>query len=126
MVLIFTHLGRVSLPVIVVVNTLMFVGIFSRMVPFRAMVSSVPSLPQRGSFNAISSSLQQLSGGIASIIAGHIVVVRADHTLGHFEVVGYVVVGASVVAAGLLWRGRGFGGGDAVQGGPGGDRMPRQ
>ena len=126
MVLIFTHLGRVSLPVIVVVNTIMFVGIFSRMVPFRAMVSSVPSVPQRGSFNAISASLQQLSGGIASIIAGNIVVVRADHTLAHFEVVGYVVVGASLVAAGLLWVGRGFGGGDAVQGGPGAHRIPRQ
>lgn len=42
-----------------------------------------------------------------------IVVVRADHTLAHFEVVGYVVVGASLVAAGPLWVGRGFGGGSA-------------
>jgi len=121
MVLIFTHLGPVSLPVIVVVNTIMFVGIFSRMVPFRAMVSSVPTPTQRGSFNAISASVQQLSGGIASVIAGHIVMIRADNTVENFEVVGYIVMGASLVAAGLLWYSRGLGGGErprGVQGNP--------
>lgn len=120
MVLVFTHLGPVSLPVIVLVNTLMFVGIFSRMVPFRAMVSSVPAVTQRGSFNAISASLQQLSGGIASVIAGHIVVIRADHTVQHFDGVGYVVVGASLVAAALLWSSRGFGAGAPPRQRPGG------
>lgn len=120
MVLVFTHLGPVSLPVIVLVNTLMFVGIFSRMVPFRAMVSSVPAVTQRGSFNAISASLQQLSGGIASVIAGHIVVIRADHTVQHFDGVGYVVVGASLVAAALLWVSRGFGAGAPPRQRPGG------
>ena len=109
MVLIFTHLGPVPLAVVVVVNTVMFVGIFSRMVPFRAMVSSVPSLAQRGSFNAVSSSLQQLSGGIGAVIAGHIVVVQADQTIAHFDVVGYIVIGASLLAASLLWMGGGFG-----------------
>lgn len=109
MVLVFTHLGPVSLPVIVVVNTVMFVGIFSRMIPFRALVSSVPTPTQRGSFNAISSSVQQLSGGIASVVAGHIVMTQADGRLLHFDVVGYVVIGASLAAAGVLWYSRGFG-----------------
>ena len=108
MVSIFTHLGPVSLPVIVAVNTVMFVGIFSRMVPFRALVSSVPTPTQRGSFNAISASIQQLSGGVASVIAGHIVSVKADGRLLGFEVVGYVVIGASLAAAGVLWYSRGF------------------
>lgn len=104
MVLVYTHLGPVSLVTVIVVNTIMFVGIFSRMIPFRALIASVPVVSQRGSFNAISGSLQQLSGGIASVIAGHIVSIGSDGKLQNFEVAGYVVLGASVAAALLLWR----------------------
>jgi len=103
MVLLYTHLGPVSLPTLVVVNAVLFVGIFSRMIPYQAMVASVPAPAQRGSFNAVSSSLQQLSGGVASVIAGHVVALGAGGQLLHFDVVGYIVVGASV-AAWLLVR----------------------
>jgi predicted MFS family arabinose efflux permease len=111
MVLIYTHLGPVSLPVIIVINTVMFVGIFSRMIPFRALMSSVPRTTQRGSFNAISASVQQLSGGIASVVAGHIVTIGVDGKLQSFEMVGYIVVGASLAAAALLWYGQRVGDG---------------
>jgi hypothetical protein len=104
MVLVYTHLGPVSLVAVIVVNTVMFVGIFSRMIPFRALIASVPIVSQRGSFNAISGSLQQLSGGVASVIAGHIVTIGSDGKLQNFEVAGYVVLGASVAAAILLWQ----------------------
>ena len=104
MVLIYTHLGPVSLPLLVVVNAVLFVGIFSRMIPFQALVSSVPSSTQRGAFNAISASIQQLSGGLASVVAGHIVTLGADGKLQHFDVVGYVVVASSLVTFALLWR----------------------
>jgi len=98
MVLIYTHLRRVGLPVVVLVNVLLFVGIFSRMIPFQAMISSVPSPTQRGSFNAISASIQQLSGGLASVVAGHIVAIGADGTLRNFDIIGYVVVATGLVA----------------------------
>ena len=104
MVLVYTHLGPVSLPVLIAVNVVLFVGIFSRLIPFQALASSVPVLTQRGSFNAISASIQQLSGGVASVVAGHIVALGADGKLQHFEVIGYVVVGSALVALALLWR----------------------
>jgi predicted MFS family arabinose efflux permease len=104
MVLIYTHLGPVSLPVLIVVNAVMFVGIFSRMIPFQAMVSSVPPSAQRGAFNAISASIQQLAGGLASVVAGHIVTLAPDGKLQHFDVVGYIVVATSLVAFSLVWR----------------------
>jgi predicted MFS family arabinose efflux permease len=104
MVLIYTHLGPVSLPLLIVVNAVLFVGIFSRMIPFQALVSSVPSSAQRGAFNAISASIQQLSGGFASVVAGHIVTLGANGKLQHFDVVGYVVVASSLVTFALLWR----------------------
>ncbi|WP_050475873.1 MFS transporter [Herbaspirillum rhizosphaerae] len=104
MVLVYTHLGRVTMPVVIFVNVVLFLGIFSRMIPFQALVSSVPAATQRGSFNAISASIQQLSGGLASVVAGHIVAFSPDGQLQNFDVIGYVVVGTSLVALTLVWR----------------------
>jgi len=98
MVLIYTHLPPIELPYLIVVNAVLFVGIFSRIIPFQALVSSVPAANQRGAFNAISASIGQLSGGLASVVAGHIVTFGVDSKLEHFDVVGYVVVGTSLVA----------------------------
>ena len=103
-VVVYTHLGTISLAALVGINSLMFVGIFSRMIPFQAMAASVPPATQRGSFNAISASLQQLSGGVASVVAGHIVTQAPDGKLQHFDVIGYVVVGTSLLALWLVWR----------------------
>lgn len=103
-VLLYTHLHAISLPFLIVVNAIMLVGIFSRMIAFQALVSSVPAATQRGSFSAISASIQQLSGGVASVVAGHIVSFGADGKLRHFDVIGYVVAGTSLVALFLVWR----------------------
>jgi predicted MFS family arabinose efflux permease len=104
MVLIYTHLGHIPLWMLVLVNSVMFVGIFSRMIPFQAISSTVPSMTQRGSYNAISASIQQLAGGVASVVAGHIVTQAPDGHLQHFDTVGYVVVVTSLLATTLLWR----------------------
>lgn len=104
MVVLYTHLGPISLPILVLINAVMFIGIFSRMIPFQALVAGVPSITQRGSFNAISASIQQLSGGVASVVAGHIVTLGADGKLLHFDTVGFVVVGTSLTALALLWK----------------------
>lgn len=103
-VLVYTRLGTIPLWALVAINSLMFVGIFSRMIPFQALAASVPPATQRGSFNAISASIQQLSGGVASVVAGHIVTQAPDGRLQHFDVVGYVVVATSLLALGLVWR----------------------
>ena len=103
MVLIFTRLEAISLPALIFINSLMFIGIFSRMIPFQALVSTVPAASQRGSFNAISASIQQLAGGIASVIAGHIVTVGTDGKLQHFDRIGDVMVGTAMLALALLW-----------------------
>jgi len=103
MVLVYTNLTYASLPVLIIVNALLFMGIFSRMIPFQAMMSTVPSTTQRGSFSAISASIQQLSGGIASVVAGHIVTLAPDGKLEHFGTLGFVYVGTSLVALTLLW-----------------------
>jgi predicted MFS family arabinose efflux permease len=98
MVTIYTHLGPSTLTVVIIVNVLMFVGIFSRMIPSQALISAIPAAHQRGSFSAVSASLQQLSGGLGSVFAAAIIAQNADGSLRHFDRLGYVVVGTSVVA----------------------------
>lgn len=104
MVVIYTHLGTVSLPTVILVNVIMFAGIFSRMIPFQALMTAVPVATQRGSFNAVNSAVQSLAGGIASLVAGHIVSFGLDGKLQRFAIVGYVFVGSAVVATVLAWR----------------------
>ena len=99
----YTSLQSIPLYGLIIVNVLLFVGIFSRMIPFQAMISTVPTPVQRGSFNSISSSIQQLSGGTASAIAGHIVSLSAGGKLDHFNVLGYIVAGTSIITYLLLW-----------------------
>jgi predicted MFS family arabinose efflux permease len=98
MVSIYTHLGHVSLLTAIVVNVLMFVGIFSRMIPSTALMSAIPDAGQRGSFNAVSASVQQLSGGLGSVAAAAIVAENADGSLVHFDRIGYVVVTTSIIS----------------------------
>jgi predicted MFS family arabinose efflux permease len=103
MVTIYTHLGQVSLTTVIVVNVLMFVGIFSRMIPSQALISAIPDASQRGSFSAISASLQQLSGGLGSVLAAAIIAENADGSLRHFDRLGYIVVATSIVALILMY-----------------------
>jgi predicted MFS family arabinose efflux permease len=98
MVLIYTHLGHVSLTTAIIVNVLMFVGIFSRMIPSQALISAIPDPSQRGSFSAVSASLQQLSGGLGSVLAAAIIAENPDGTLRHFDRLGYIVVATSILS----------------------------
>jgi predicted MFS family arabinose efflux permease len=98
MVLIYTHLGQVSLATAILVNVLMFVGIFSRMIPSQALMSAIPDPSQRGSFSAVSASVQQLSGGLGSVLAAAIIAQAPDGSLIHFDRLGYIVVTTSIVS----------------------------
>ncbi|QOZ06176.1 MFS transporter [Bradyrhizobium sp. CCBAU 51765] len=103
MVLIYTHLGHVSLATAILVNVLMFVGIFSRMIPSQALMSAIPDASQRGSFSAVSASLQQLSGGLGSVLAGAIIAQAPDGSLIHFDRIGYVVVATTIVTLVMMY-----------------------
>ena len=103
MVLIYTHLGHVSLATAILVNVLMFVGIFSRMIPSQALMSAIPDQSQRGSFSAVSASLQQFSGGLGSVLAAAIIAQSPDGALLHFDRNGYVVVATKIVRPVMMY-----------------------
>jgi predicted MFS family arabinose efflux permease len=105
MVLIYTHMrGPSTLVIVTAINVALFIGIFSRMIPFQALMTQVPAQTQRGSFNAINSSLSLLAGALASTVAGHIVQKDAGGKLHHYDIAGYVVIATALLAGYLLWR----------------------
>jgi MFS family permease len=104
MILIFTHLSVTPLWEIVVINIILFAGIMSRMIPATALMTAVPELVDRGAFMSINSSLQQISGGVASIFAGAIIVQHTTNgPLEHYDILGYVCVGLMFLCIGLLY-----------------------
>ena len=103
MVTVYTHLGHVALSTVILVNVLMFVGIFSRMIPSQALISAIPVPSQRGSFSSVSASLQQLSGGLGSVFAAAIIAQDTDGSLMHFERLGYAVVGTAIAALVMMF-----------------------
>jgi predicted MFS family arabinose efflux permease len=104
MILIFTHLGPTPLLAVIAINVVLFVSVFARMIPARALLMAIPDVTKRGAFNAVSASIQQLSGGIASVISGLIIVQNPGGQLVHFDTLGYVVIGTSLVSLYLMYR----------------------
>ena len=103
MVLIYTHMHTSPLWMLCVVMVLLQIGIFSRMISASALMSALPAPPDRGAYMSISSSLQQVAGGVASIIAGLIVVVAPTGQLLHFDVLGYVLVVTTAITLTLMY-----------------------
>ncbi|MGC4091474.1 MAG: MFS transporter [Polyangiaceae bacterium] len=99
----FCRLSVTPLWLVMVLNTILFVSITSRMISAQALISAVPDMPDRGAFMAVNSSLQQLSGGIAAWVAGHIVVQTASGRLEHYDTLGSVVVCAMAATVALMY-----------------------
>jgi predicted MFS family arabinose efflux permease len=103
MILIYTHLGITPLWQVVVVNVFLFIGITSRMISASALMSAVPDAASRGAFMSVNSSLQQIAGGIASAVAGLIVVQQAGGSLGRYDTLGYVVITSMMVTVTMMF-----------------------
>ena len=104
-VVIYTNLSAIPLWVAIVTNVVMMIGIMGRMVPSMALTSALPSMQDRGAFMSINSSLQQIAGGIAAAVGGMIVVQKDKNSpLEHYDTLGYVIVGITIVSIFLVYR----------------------
>lgn len=105
MVIVHTHWYQIPLWLVVTSNILMFAGIMGRIVPSTILISAMPDMKDRGAFMSINSSLQQMAGGIASIIAGYIVVQETPGSiLQNIDTVGFVVAGITAISIYLVYR----------------------
>lgn len=83
-----------AIPFVVVLAIFGFWFMFSagRNIPAQAMISTVVNPQSRGRFMSFNSSFQQLFTGLASVIAGLVVVVDERGKLQHYNWVGYMSV----------------------------------
>ena len=102
-VAVYCNLGRTSLAMVIAINAVLFVAITCRMITASALISAVPDLPDRGAFMAVNTSLQQFSGGLASSVAGLIVVQAPDGRLQRYDLLGWVVVAAMMLMVALMY-----------------------
>ncbi len=103
MVLIYTHLHTTPLWLLSVIMAVMQIGIFSRIIAASALMSALPEPADRGAYMSISSSLQQIAGGIASVVSGSIVSQAPNGELLHFDILGYVLVVTTGITLTLMY-----------------------
>jgi len=103
MVPIWTNIGHVPLATVIVINVVLFAGIFSRMIPAQALISAIPEPNKRGAFNSVSASLQQFAGAVSAAVAGWLIVQRPNGSLDHFDWLGYLVMAITLVTFALMY-----------------------
>ncbi len=103
MVAIWTNMGHAPLITVIAVNVLLFIGIFSRMIPAQALMSAIPEVTKRGAFNAVSASLQQFAGGVSAAIAGAVIALAPNGALLHFNWLGAIVMGVAALSLLLMY-----------------------
>lgn len=103
LVLFYTNLGITPLWMLIGVNVLLFMGVTARMISSSTLMSNVPSAADRGAFMGVNSSVSQISGGIATAIAGLIIHQREDGYLENYPLLGIVVAISMVICVILLW-----------------------
>ena len=99
-----THLPRASLPVLIAVTVPFMVLMSGRFIPLMALITTCVRAQVRGAFMSLSSAVQNLGAGVASLFAGAVIGHSADGALTRFDLVGIGAV-ALTLSCMLLVRG---------------------
>ena len=102
--LITTNLPPAPVWVAICASVIFMVFVSGRFVPAMALVISSVEPRLRGGFMSINSAIQQLGLGAASFLAGTIIGHGAGGTLTNYWLVGFIAVGATLLAIALAWR----------------------
>ena len=95
---IITNLPTVPFYMVLVVTGFWFVVSSGRTIPAQAIISNVVSSERRGSFMSINSSVQQIFVGLASVIAGLVVVKTPSNAIEHYEITGYISIAVTLLS----------------------------
>lgn len=98
--LVTTHLMPVPWWAVLINSTVFFILVPGRMIPGMAMVTASAAPHVRGTFMSLGSSVQMLSSGLASLVAGMIITRNAAGQVEHYNIVGYISVGCGLLS---LW-----------------------
>ncbi|MCP9755754.1 MFS transporter [Lacihabitans sp. CCS-44] len=103
--IVYTNLSITPLWIICILNILLFMGIMSRMIPATTLTSAVPNMQDRGAFMSINASLQQMAGGLATLLAGLIIVQKDSHSpLENYPILGIIGAVVMIIAVWFIFR----------------------
>jgi len=95
--MIYCNLGVTPLWIVIALNIILTIGVLARLISSSALMTAIPEKSDRGAFMSVNSSVQQVSGGIAAVIAGSIVKQSGSGKLLHYDTLGYVVITAVII-----------------------------
>lgn len=102
---IYTHLPILSLVVFIPFNILLFATIMMRLTPLFSINAGVPVQKDRGAYLSLSSSVQQIAGGIGSIIGGIIIKqYSVGAPLNNMDLLGYIMSVVFVIGILLVYN----------------------
>jgi predicted MFS family arabinose efflux permease len=102
-VIVYCRLGITPFWMVIALNVVLFVAVSARMISSSALNSAVPEPKDRGAYVSVSASIQQISGGLASALAGVIVVQTQSGKLERYDLLGDVVIVAMAITLGLMY-----------------------
>jgi predicted MFS family arabinose efflux permease len=104
MLVVISNLPPVALAILLLITTLYWIFTSGRWVPAMAMITSSASPRYRGSFMSITASVQQMSCGLAAVVAGAVIDERPSGRLTGYATAGGIA--AACTAISLLLAGR--------------------
>jgi DHA1 family inner membrane transport protein len=99
-----TNLPNIPFYLVLCVTGFWFVVSSGRTIPAQALISNVVATERRGSFLSINSSIQQIFVGLASVIAGLVVVKTPSNAIEHYEITGYISIAVTLVSIFVITR----------------------
>lgn len=87
-----TNMPQIPFYFVLIVTGFWFVVSSGRAIPAQAIVSEVVPPARRGSFMNINSAIQQLGVGLASVIAGLIVIKSPENKILNYDITGYLSI----------------------------------
>ncbi|NEX64297.1 MFS transporter [Noviherbaspirillum sp. 17J57-3] len=105
--LVTTHLVPIPWWLVLINSTMFFVLVPGRMIPGMAMVTAAAQPHVRGTFMSLTSSVQMMSSGLASLLAGMIISRAPSGQILHYDLVGYLAAASALGAVWLASRLRG-------------------
>ncbi|MEJ8802078.1 MFS transporter [Pontibacter sp. H249] len=94
---VYCNLGTPPLWFVILMNVFIIIASVGRMVSASALMTAIPEPADRGAYMSIQSSIQQMAGGLASVVAGLIVVQTSNGKLEHYDLIGYTVVATTLL-----------------------------
>lgn len=104
MLLIYTSLIHSTLWIVILIFSILYISVSSRMISGMALITKVPRHADRGSFMSISSSVQQLAGGLAAAAGGLIVYQNDAGRLINYSILGVITVTLVILSLFLMKR----------------------